>query len=732
MTIVHDSASRSFHLRGPGSSYVLQIHASGHLLHRHWGAAIDDADLAAWDLLEPRVHGTVVTGHPRLGLDQARQEIPTGRGDFRLPALQVRRADGVHHLDLRYVSHEVVRGKPALPGLPSTYVEADDESDTLIVTLADLSARIRVRRSYTQFREHDALARSLVVCNDAQDPIEITACASMACDLPGARRLDLITLDGAWAREAQQHRAPLRPGLQAVASRRGISGFDHHPGIVLAERNADERQGLVRGVSLVYSGSHRLAVEVDAYDQARLVAGIQPEEFTWRLEPGTTFQTPEAILVASVAGLGGMSRTYHRLYRTRLVPPAWRDRPRPMLINNWEGTYFAFSTNSLLEIARSARDLGCDLFVLDDGWFGCRDDDRRGLGDWVVNERKLPGGLLSLADGLAGLGMGFGLWFEPEMVNPDSDLARAHPDWCLHLPGHERWTWRNQLVLDLTRDEVREHIVQAVTAVLRSAPIVFMKWDMNRSLDARWSITLPADRQGEFAHRYALAVHDLHARIRAGFPELLIEGCASGGARLDPGMLAHVPQIWTSDDTDAIERLAIQRGISLFHPPSSISSHITAVPNHQVHRTTPLATRAVVAATAACGLELDPRTLSPAERSELTALLAEHRRREPLLRTGDLFRLDDDAMLCAWMQVASDRGHALVTAVCRQARANPAPRSIVLDGLDPTQCYHVVGPTAAGRWSGRTLMTLGLPMLPDRDAGSWQWELTAECQRHAL
>lgn len=723
MPITYDAACRAFHLRGPATSYIMQLATSGHLLHRHWGTAVGDTDVSALNLLGARVHGTVVTGHHPVGLDQDRQECPTGRGDFRLPAVQVRHSNGAVALDLRYVSHAIVAGKPQLPGLPATYVEDAAEADTLTIVLRDAASAVEVHLAYTQFRDHDAVARSTVVVNGGQTAIDVLACASAACDLD-ADNLDLITLDGAWCRDSIQHRTPLRPGLQAVGSRRGISTQNHSPFIAVPEHTATETTGLVRGVSLVYSGNHRMAVEVDGFAQARVVAGINPEGFTWHLAPGASFSSPEAVLVASTAGLGGMSRIYHRLYRTRLVQSAWRDRPRPVLINNWEGTYFDFNTEKLVDMARSAKDLGCDLFVLDDGWFGARTDDTKGLGDWIVNERVLPGGLARLAREISAVGMTFGLWIEPEMVNPNSDLYRAHPDWALHLPGHERWEWRNQLVLDLTRDEVRDHVMDAICAVLRSAPIGFVKWDMNRSLDALWSADLPAAQQGEVAHRYCLAVYAMHERLRREFPDLLLEGCASGGSRFDPGLLHYAPQIWTSDCSDAIERLDIQRGCSLVHPPSAISAHVTAAPNHQLHRSTPLSTRARVAGTAAFGLELDPRKMTPVERDEVRGLICEQRRLEVLFRTGDLYRLDHDQLISAWLQVSADRAQAVVTAVARAVHGNAIPRRIRLAGLDPAATYTVNGPTATGRWSGSTLMAIGLPIEPVSDWQSWRWELS--------
>lgn len=717
--IVHHAATRTFFLQGPASSYVLGIDRHGRLLHLHWGGRVEAGALGTVvHVMDRAFSPNPIPGDRGYSLDTLPQECPTaGASDFRLPAVVVEHPDGSGILDLVYESHAIVAGKPRLAGLPATYAESDAEADTLTVVLVDQPSGVRVELSYTQFADHDAVARSLRVVNAGDAPRYITRACSASVDLPDAGHR-LLQLSGAWARERQVAVAPLRPGLQAVESRRGTSSHQQNPFIALLAGTADEDHGEVRGLSLVYSGCFSAAVEVDQYATARVQAGIAPPGFRWRLAPGEAFQTPEAVLVWSGGGLGGMSRTYHRLYRTRLARGTFRDAQRPVLINNWEATYFDFDTDKLLAIARKAGEIGVELMVLDDGWFGARKDDRAGLGDWVVNERKLPGGLTRLAAGVEALGMRFGLWFEPEMVNPDSDLHRAHPDWCLHVPGRVRSEARSQLVLDLSRAEVRAYVREAVAAVLRSARISYVKWDMNRHLTEVWS---PAHPAGEVHHRYVLGLYELLESITAEFPHVLFESCSGGGGRFDPGLLHYMPQVWTSDNTDAMARLHIQHGTSMVYPLSAMGAHVSACPNHQVHRTTPLRTRGHVAFTGAFGFELDLNKLSPEDLQAARELVVEYGRVRDLVAGGDLYRLraPDDGRAAAWMVVAPDRSRALVTCVRILAEANDPVPVLRLKGLDPAACYRI-GDEVLG---GDVLMAVGLRPLVRGDFTSRTWHL---------
>lgn len=716
--IVHHQASRSFFLQGPTSSYVLGLDEHGRLLHRHWGARVAPASLPIAPVMGRAFSPNPLPEDGNHSLDLLPQECPTGGlTDYRAPAVLVEHPDGTQVLDLVYESHAIVPGKPRLPGLPATYVEAEAEADTLLLVLVDRPSGVRVELSYSQFRDFDAVARSLRVVNAGDAPRHVQRALSASLDLaPGER--SLLTLDGAWARERQVSCSRLRPGVQGVLSRRGTSSHQHNPFIALLDAGADEDRGEVRGFALAYSGCFSAQVEVDQFACVRAQIGLDAPGFRWRLAPGGAFQAPEALLVWSGDGLGGMSRTYHRLLRTRMARGRWRDARRPILINNWEATYFDFDTEKLVTIAAKAKEIGVEMMVLDDGWFGARNGDRAGLGDWVCNERKLPGGLRALADRIEGLDMRFGLWFEPEMVNPDSDLYRAHPDWCLHIPGRGRSVGRNQLVLDLTRPEVADYVYQAVAAVLRSARISYVKWDMNRHLT---EVASPAHPPGEVHHRYVLALYAMLERITGEFPDVLFESCSGGGGRFDAGLLHYMPQVWCSDNSDAICRLAIQHGTSMAYPLSSMGAHVSACPNHQVHRTTPMLTRGHVAFTGAFGFELDLNRLSPEDLATARAVVGEYNQVRDLVAAGDLYRLRDpsDGQAAAWMVVSPDRSRAVVTFV-RIAAVGNAPIPVLrLRGLDPAARYRV-GDEILG---GDALMAVGLRPRVDHDFASRTWHL---------
>jgi alpha-galactosidase len=549
---------------------------------------------------------------------------------------------------------------------------------------------------------------------------------SLTADLPDADWI-LVGLAGAWAREAHVVERRLVPGRQSASSTRGASGAQHNPFIALRRETTDEVHGAALGFSLVYSSNFLAEVEVDPFDTTRVRLGIEPETFAWHLAPDDAFTTPEAVVAWSEAGLGGLSDAFHGLYRDRLARGHWRDRPRPVVLNNWEATYFDFDADRLVEIARAARELGVELFVLDDGWFGKRDDDTTSLGDWFVDRRKLPGGLEDVASRVTALGLEFGIWIEPEMVSAESELFRAHPDWTIGIPGRPRTESRQQLVLDMGRAEVVDHLDGVLGEILASAPISYVKWDMNRNITEPYSLALPPDRQGESFHRYILGVYELYRRLTERFPRVLFESCASGGGRFDPGMLAFAPQAWTSDDTDAIERLSIQWGTSLVYPLSSISAHVSAVPNHQTGRITPLTTRAAVAFFGVFGYELDPTALSDAERDEVVEQIAFYRRHRDLFQRGRFLRLDSpfdgDHDRVGWMVTSADRRQAIVGAYRIRSRPSPGPERLRLHGLDPDATYRVavwpdrgdpVARANEGERSGAELMAAGLSLAVDR------------------
>jgi alpha-galactosidase len=760
ITIIHSplpslraasSGSPLFFLQGATSSYIFGVHPAGYLCHLHWGARVQaDAAFAAL-LTAPGIPFSPEHRQPdrsKVMLDVLRYEYPTAHtGDFRTPALDARHADGTSGLRLLYAAHRVTAGKPSLPGLPATYVEANAEAQTLEVDLLDAPSGLRVTLLYTVFAGRDIVARSARITHTGSGALTLTVAASAAVDLPPGDH-HMLHLPGAWARERWLERRPLHSGAQFISSRRGASSHQDHPFFALAEPSATETTGRVHGFSLVYSGNHFGGVEVDSQFKVRALLGLNPADFSWHLAPGETFQTPELILATSATGLGGLSLQYHRLYRDRLVRAPWRDRERPVLINNWEATYFDFTADKLVAIAEAAAPLGIELFVLDDGWFGRRDDDTTSLGDWHVYQTKLPAGLHDLASRINRAGLQFGLWFEPEMISPDSDLYRAHPDWCLHAPGRERTEIRNQLVLDFSRPEVVEHVYASMSAVLRSAPIRYVKWDMNRHLTEAYSAGRTAERQGETAHRHVLGVYSLMERITHEFPDILFEGCSGGGGRYDPGLLYYMPQVWCSDNSDAIARLRVQHGTSLIYPPGTLCAHVSASPNHQMHRATPFATRTHVALAGQFGFEFDLPKLDAKTLDEVKAATALAKATRHLLRTADLHRLINppEGNLVAWMLVTPDASEALVTAVLTLAQPNWLHPRLKLRALDPTARYlvepltpsspvleHSKIPAAstatattvetAREYQGDFLMNVGLALPFARDFDSVCWRI---------
>lgn len=728
MLITHIASERSFYLQSPGATYAIAIHPDlGIPLHRFWGGRIDPADASfftkpVWGVaFSPNRPGTAESESP----DILAQELPTfGHGDFRASALTVEAPDGSRLLEPRYTGHRITPGKPALPGLPATYVESPEEAETLELDLADERTGLRVTLFYTVFRDFDAIARSVRVHNAGTQPLQIAGIASASVDFSN-RPLDLIHLSGAWARERHVQRQRLLQGERvSVGSRRGASSHQAHPFLALLEPEAGETHGEVFGLSLVYSGDFSASAEVDPFLRPRVQIGLNPDTFSWRLEPGETFHAPEAVLAHSAHGLGGLSRTYHALYRTRLARGHFRDRPRPCLLNNWEATYFGFNEEKLLALAQQGATLGIELFVLDDGWFGKRDSDDCSLGDWVVDRRKLPGGIDGIARKINALGMQFGLWFEPEMISPDSDLYRAHPDWCLHVAGRERSLGRKQLILDLSRPEVCDYVIDAIGSVLASAPIAYVKWDMNRHMTEAGSPALPAARQREVPHRYMLGLYRVLETLTARFPEILFEGCSGGGGRFDPGLLHYMPQSWTSDNSDAVSRLKIQYGTSLVYPWSALAAHVSAVPNHQHGRVTPLATRFHVALTGAFGYELDLGQLPQEELDAIRAQVAFYKEHRELLARGTFHRLRDPftGNEAAWIVVAPGRAEALAVHVAVQVEANQLATELRLRGLDPDAAYVINGQGPAIK--GNALQNAGLVVpAPKGDFASHCWYL---------
>ncbi|MCI8387707.1 MAG: alpha-galactosidase [Clostridiales bacterium] len=734
MSIIYNEANRTFKLDTPSSSYVFEISPKGYLLHLYYGAYVPDVDLdyLRMKFINASFSAFVASDEEHgLSLDTAAIEYPVnGSGDFRISALSIRGENGNTTTDIRYKSHKIYKGKPALEGLPATYVNSDDEADTLELVCVDELTGAEVTLIYTAFNKLDAITRSVVVKNTSDKAFDIERIHSSAVDF-NESDFELMHLQGRWAKERTLVKRELQFGLQGIQSKRGSSSHNNNPFIALGRDGYTEESGEVYGFSLVYSSNFAAEIEVDCMRSTRVLMGINPVDFGWKLEPGESFTAPEVVMVYSANGVGEMSRTYHKLYRYNLCRGEWKTKKRPIIVNNWEATYFNFDDDKLVAIAKDAAELGIEMLVMDDGWFGVRNSDNCSLGDWYVNEKKIKGGLKSLVDRVNSLGVKFGIWFEPEMISPDSDLYRAHPDWCLHVNGRERSIGRLQYVLDMSRKDVRDNIFEQMSAILSSANIEYVKWDFNRNLTEVGSDLLPADRQKETAHRYMLGVYELLERLLTAFPHILLEGCSGGGGRFDAGMLYYSPQIWTSDDTDALERLEIQYGTSMVYPPSSMSAHVSASPNHQTGRQSSFKTRGDVAMAGAFGYELDLNKLTDDERELVKKQVADYHKYYDVIQNGDYYRLinptEDKATMssaAAWESVSQDKNEVLLTYVVMRTQVH-VTRYIRLRGLDPNKTY--IDTDSGRKYSGALLMNAGLNLTRGwRDGESQVWHFIAE------
>ena len=724
--IVLDQENNIFTLHTRNTTYQMKADQYRVLLHTYYGPRINGGDLSR--LIQYADRGTSPNpneaGHRRdYSLDTLPQEYSTcGVGDYRLSSVQVEQPDGSQALDLRYAGYEIRRGKYALPGLPAFRGE---DGETLSISLRDPGSGVEAELLYGVFEDYDLITRAVQIVNRGEEPVELQRVMSLCLDfLP--LDLDLITFNGAHVRERWPDRAPIRPGVQGVGSSRGMSSHQHNPFVMICEHDTGEDHGVCYGAALLYSGDFEAMAERSQFGDIRLVMGLG--QLQWTLEPGEVFAAPEAALVCSPSGFGQMSRQLHRAVRERLVRDPCQGGRRPVLINNWEATYFDFNKEKLLDIARAAAPLGIELLVMDDGWFGVRDSDTSGLGDWTVNEKKLPGGLGELVSEVRRLGMRFGLWVEPEMISEDSELYRAHPDWALGVPGRPGSRGRGQLTLDFSRKDVREHVYAALRKVLDSAEVSYLKWDMNRCLTDVWSAALPPRRQGETRHRYVLGVYEMLENLRRDYPHMLVEGCAGGGGRFDLGMLYYTPQIWCSDNTDAIDRLRIQYGTSFCYPACCMGAHVSAVPNEQTGRVTPLETRGVAAMSGAFGYEIDVGKCGEAEKAVIRTQVETFKTHYRLIQEGGYYRLTDpfaDPELTAWAHVAPDGREALVSIVTGSGHAAPRFRLLRLKGLDPDAVYRINGGAELCR--GSVLMNAGWPVPPLRgDYQSLQLHLEAE------
>lgn len=693
MGIQFDAATSTFTLQTARTTYRMRVDERGRLLHMYYGRRIGRGDLR--ELYPPADHGFSPDYYPcrrRRGVspDVLPQEY-TGCnvGDFRLSCLVVRDGmTGAAGADFLYDSHEITPGKYTLEGLPCAHDE-DSEAETLYIRMKDPVTGLVLVLLYGVFAHQDVITRAVRLENAGTAPLRLEKAASACLDLPFGD-WDLVHFHGRHAMERKMERTPLPHAITTVSSTRGASSHHHNPFVILCDHTATEDHGLCYGVMPVYSGSHRTDIEVDQNGLTRLVTGLHDERFSWQLEPGESFTAPEVLLCCTPDGLGDLSRHYHTFLRRNICRSPFRYARRPVLINNWEATYFDFDTESICRIAEKAASLGVEMMVLDDGWFGKRDDDNTGLGDWFVNEKKLPGGLQPLIERVNALGMKFGLWVEPEMVSEDSDLYRAHPDWALTLPGRTPAMGRNQLVLDMGRPEVVDYLTQRLSTLLRENHIEYIKWDMNRNMSDVYSRALPPERQGETAHRYMLGVYKLLDRLTTAFPHVLFEGCAGGGGRFDAGMLYYFPQIWCSDNTDAIERLSIQHGTSFGYPVSCMGAHVSACPNHQTGRTVPLWTRAVVAMSGTFGYELDLGRLTDEECDQVRDQIKTFQRYYDVIQNGAYYRLSDpdrQPRYVAWQTVTPTE--SLVSLVLTHPEANARPLHLCLKGLEEDALYKV-------------------------------------------
>ena len=713
MAIVFHKESRCFHLYNAEVSYIIRIMENEQLEQLYYGKRIHDREDFTY-LHEECMRSQMSINVPEpgiLSMQYTKQEFPTyGTGDYRSPALTIAQENGSRIVNFTYAFHEIYNGKKNILPLPATYVESGDEAQTLEITLHDAVMDTDLILSYTIYEEYPVITRNAKVSHNGSEKIVLDKIMSASVEF-NDMDYEMVQLSGGWSRERYVKNRKLEMGIQSIQSLNGTCcGAEHNPFLALKRPHTTENQGEVYGFSLVYSGNHLGQVEVSTFDMTRVMMGINPEDFSWELTQGESFQTPEVVMVYSDQGLNKMSQTYHRIYRKRLMHGTWRDQARPILLNNWEATYFDFNEEKILNIAKKAKEAGVELFVLDDGWFGARNDDYRGLGDWYVNLEKLPSGISGLSRKVEELGLKFGLWVELEMVNKDSDLYRAHPDWAFAIPGRVPNHSRNQLVLDMTREDVREYLLERLTTIVHDAKIDYVKWDMNRSVCDVYSHVAAQSRNGELYHRYVLGVYDLMERFLAACPDLLLEGCSGGGGRYDAGMMYYSPQIWCSDNTDAINRLSIQYGSSFFYPISTVGSHVSVCPNHQTGRVTPFRTRGDVALAGSFGYEMDLNKISEEEKEMVKEQVAAMHEYYELTHEGLYYRLTglkkQDFM--AWEFVAKDQSRALLTIVKTDAEGNMLPVHTKVCGLAENKLYRcsLDGEIRSGRTWNRAGLTL--------------------------
>ena len=710
MAVRFDEKKNLFTLQTLDSTYQMKVDDHGVLLHTYYGAPADETDFSY--LIGPEDRG--FSGQPgdekkdrTYSMDYYPLEYPVqGNGDFRVKALKAGFEGEVPALDLRFVSYELEKGKYSLPGLPALFEAEAGEVETLKITLKDRLEEIYVTLFYGVFEKKNVITRAASIENRSGKNVTLKRALSLGLDFMEGD-MDLIHFYGKHAGERQFERRNLPHGITEISSSRGTSSHHHNPFVILCDKDTTEDFGNAYGVSFIYSGGFKIQMEKDQVDGIRLVCGLDDEEFLWKLAPGETFVTPEAALSYSEKGLTALSDQFQKAYHANLIRSPWKDKKRPTLVNNWEATYFGFDAEKLLKIAGEAADLGLDMLVLDDGWFGKRNDDNSGLGDWFVNEKKLGCTMKELVDRVNALGLKFGIWLEPEMVSEDSDLYRTHPDWVLQIPGREPNRSRNQLVLDLSRKEVREYMKKFIDDTLSCANISYVKWDMNRSVDNVYSTADPTLSQGAIRHKYVLGLYEVMEDMLTRHPDLLLEGCSGGGGRFDAGMLYYAPQIWCSDNTDAIERLRIHYGTSFGYPMSSVSAHVSVCPNHQNGRVTPFKTRGICAMQGSFGYELDLSKLSEEDKAEARRQITVYNENWELFQSGSYYRLNspmENHDYTAWSYVSKDQRKASLSVIYTDLHGNPKPVRVKLKGLKKDASYDVDGTV----YTGTALMRGGL------------------------
>ncbi|WP_368247468.1 alpha-galactosidase [Clostridium perfringens] len=716
MPIIFHKELKEFHLYNKEISYIIHILPNGHVGNLYFGKKIDPYKTYnhLFEGIYRPLAAYVYEGDNKFSLQNTRQEYPTfGLSDFRKGAFLIKQENSSEISDFKYESHKIIEGKLKLKGLPQTYVENKEDATTLEITLLDEVIKSKLKLYFTIFEDRAVITRSASFLNLSNKTINIEKAMSFNLDLPDSN-YNMIQLNGAWGRERHVHDRSIKEGTQGFYSLKGASSAEFNPFLALRRPNTDEFSGEVIGFSLVYSGNFMAEIDVDTYNQTRIMMGIHPDRFSWPLNLNEEFYTPEVVIVYSDKGLNYMSQVYHSLYRECLMRGKWKDSVRPILLNSWEALSFSIDEEKIKELATNASKLGVELFVLDDGWFGKRNNDNAGLGDWTVNKEKFPNGLNEIIEYINKLGMDFGIWIEPEMVNKDSELYRSHPDWIIHDPNRKPSHTRNQYTLDFSRDEVVDHIYNQIEKLLSDYNISYVKWDMNRYITECYSKDKGANLQGTVYHKYILNVYKLYDKLTTRFPNILFESCSSGGARFDPGMLYYAPQTWTSDNTDAMERIKIQYGSSLVYPLISMGSHVSESPNQQVFRETALETRANVAYFGNLGYELDVNRLWDVEKEEIKKQIQFYKENREVFQFGEFYRIKNpyNNNISAWMVKSNDEKTIILGCYKLLNHANEGKERVKLFGLDKDGDYKLSYPYEK-EFKGDELMNVGISMNDD-------------------